>query len=62
MVLALSMFGLFELQLPGFLRRPLSAASGRLAGGKLASVAGMGVLSAIIVSPCVAAPLAGALL
>jgi thiol:disulfide interchange protein DsbD len=61
-VLALSMFGLYELQLPGFLRDPLSAASGRLPGGKLASVAGMGVLSAIIVSPCVAAPLAGALL
>ena len=60
--LALSMFGLYELQLPGFLRQPLAAASGRLAGGKLASVAGMGVLSAIIVSPCVAAPLAGALL
>jgi thiol:disulfide interchange protein DsbD len=61
-VLALSMFGVYELQLPGFLRNPLSAASGRLAGGKLASVAGMGVLSAVIVSPCVAAPLAGALL
>ncbi len=61
-VLALSVFGLYELQLPGFLRQPLAAASGRLAGGKLASVAGMGVLSAIIVSPCVAAPLAGALL
>jgi thiol:disulfide interchange protein DsbD len=61
-VLALSMFGVYELQLPGFLRDPLSAASGRLPGGKLASVAGMGVLSAIIVSPCVAAPLAGALL
>ena len=61
-VLALSMFGAFELQLPGFLRHPLAAAGGRLAGGKLASVAGMGVLSAIIVSPCVAAPLAGALL
>jgi thiol:disulfide interchange protein DsbD len=53
-VLALSMFGVYELQLPGFLRQPLSAAGGRLAGGKLASVAGMGVLSAIIVSPCVA--------
>ncbi len=61
-VLALSMFGIYELQLPGFLRHPLSTASQRLAGGKLASVAGMGVLSAIIVSPCVAAPLAGALL
>ena len=61
-VLALSMFGVYELQLPGFLRDPLSTAGGRLAGGKLASVAGMGVLSAVIVSPCVAAPLAGALL
>ena len=61
-LLALSMFGLYELQLPGFLRQPLSAAHHRLRGGKLASVAGMGVLSAIIVSPCVAAPLAGALL
>jgi len=61
-LLALSMFGLYELQLPGFLRQPLSAAHHRLAGGRLATVAGMGVLSAIIVSPCVAAPLAGALL
>jgi thiol:disulfide interchange protein DsbD len=61
-LLALSMFGLYELQLPGFLRQPLSAAHHRLRGGRLASVAGMGVLSAIIVSPCVAAPLAAALL
>ena len=60
--LALSMFGVYDLQLPGFLHHRLSSAHGRLAGGKLASVAGMGVLSAIIVSPCVAAPLAGALL
>ena len=61
-ILALSMFGFYELRLPGFLRNPLSMASGRLAGGKLASVAGMGMFSAVIVSPCVAAPLAGALL
>jgi thiol:disulfide interchange protein DsbD len=61
-LLALSMFGFYELQLPGLLRHPLSAAHHRLRGGKLASVAGMGMLSAIIVSPCVAAPLAGALL
>ena len=61
-VLAGSMFGLYELQLPGFLRHPLSARHHRLRGGRLASVAAMGVLSAIIVSPCVAAPLAGALL
>jgi len=40
----------------------LAAAQGKLRGGRVASVAGMGVLSAVIVSPCVAAPLAGALL
>jgi thiol:disulfide interchange protein DsbD len=60
--LALSMFGLYELQLPGFLHHRLHAAHGRLRGGRVASVAAMGALSAIIVSPCVAAPLAGALL
>ncbi len=60
--LAGSMFGFYELQLPGFLRHPLSAAHQRLEGGKLVSVALMGALSAVIVSPCVAAPLAGALL
>jgi len=60
--LALSMFGFYELQLPGFLHHRLHAAHGRLRGGRVASVAAMGALSAIIVSPCVAAPLAGALL
>ncbi len=60
--LALSMFGLYELQLPGFLRHRLHATHGRLEGGRVASVAAMGALSAVIVSPCVAAPLAGALL
>ena len=54
-VLAGSMFGFYELQLPGFLRHPLSAHHQRLQGGKVVSVAAMGVLSAIIVSPCVAA-------
>ena len=60
--LALSMFGLYELRLPGFIHRRLDGAHRRLRGGQIASVAGMGVLSAVIVSPCVAAPLAGALL
>ena len=60
--LAGSMFGFYKLQLPGFLRHPLSAAHQRLQGGKLFSVALMGAFSAVIVSPCVAAPLAGALL
>jgi thiol:disulfide interchange protein DsbD len=61
-VLAFSMFGFYELQLPGFLHRRLHGAHQRLRGGRIASVAAMGVLSAVIVSPCVAAPLAGALL
>ena len=60
--LALSMFGLYELRLPGFLHQRLDEAQRRLPGGRVASVAGMGALSAVIVSPCVAAPLAGALL
>ena len=61
-LLALSMFGLYELRLPGFLHQRLDSAQRRLRGGQIASVAAMGLLSAVIVSPCVAAPLAGALL
>jgi len=61
-LLALSMFGLYELKLPGFLHHKLDDAQRRLPGGRVVSVAGMGALSAVIVSPCVAAPLAGALL
>lgn len=60
--LALSMFGFYELQLPSSLQSKLAGASGRLHGGHYAGVFGMGVLSALIVGPCVAAPLAGALL
>ena len=45
-----------------FLHHRLSAAHHKLEGGQVASVAVMGVLSAVVVSPCVAAPLAGALL
>ena len=60
--LALSMFGLYELQLPGFLHQRLHASQERLRGGRIASVAAMGVFSAVIVSPCVSAPLAGTLL
>jgi thiol:disulfide interchange protein DsbD len=60
--LALSMFGFHDLQLPAFVHQHVSRAHQRLRGGRIASVAAMGVLSAVIVSPCVAAPLAGALL
>jgi len=61
-VLALSMFGVYDLRLPVFLEQRLYASQERLRGGRIASVAAMGVFSAIIVSPCVSAPLAGTLL
>jgi thiol:disulfide interchange protein DsbD len=61
-LLALSMFGLYDLRLPDALQQRLHASHGRLRGGRLAPVAVMGMLSAVIVSPCVSAPLAGALL
>jgi len=61
-LLALAMFGLYELQLPTALQSKLSDTSNRLHGGHLGGVFVMGALSAIIMGPCVAAPLAGALL
>jgi thiol:disulfide interchange protein DsbD len=61
-VLSLSMFGFYELQLPTALQSKLSTTSNRLHGGHLGGVFVMGALSAIIMGPCVAAPLAGALL
>jgi len=61
-VLALAMFGFYELQLPVSLQSKLSSASNRLSGGHGIGVFVMGVLSALILGPCVAAPLAGALL
>ena len=60
-VLSLSMFGLYELQLPSALTGRLSNVSQRLPAGRFAGVFAMGGVSALIVSPCVAAPLAGAL-
>ena len=60
--LALSMFGFFELQLPGRLQTRLTQASNEQAGGSLTGVAVMGFLSALIVGPCVAPPLAAALI
>ncbi|TMH17193.1 MAG: protein-disulfide reductase DsbD [Betaproteobacteria bacterium] len=60
--LALSMFGFYELQLPSSWQARLTEASNRLRGGHWGAVVLMGALSAAIVSPCVAAPLAGALL
>ncbi|MCB1951480.1 MAG: protein-disulfide reductase DsbD [Zoogloeaceae bacterium] len=61
-VLSLSMFGFYELQLPTALQSRLSNTASHEKGGSLGGVVIMGVLSALIVGPCVAAPLAGALL
>lgn len=60
-LLSLSMFGLFELQVPASVQARLAAISNRLPGGKAVGVFLMGVISAVIVGPCVAAPLAAAL-
>lgn len=60
-VLALSMFGFYEIQLPAFLRDRLADAQQKQTGGTLGGVYAMGFLSALVVSPCVSAPLAGAL-
>ena len=61
-LLSLSMFGFYELQLPSSWQSKLSETSNRLHGGHLSGVFVMGALSAVIMGPCVAAPLAGALL
>lgn len=60
--LALSMFGMYELRLPSSIENRLSGVAGRSKAGRVTGVFLMGVFSAVIVGPCVAAPLAGALL
>jgi thiol:disulfide interchange protein DsbD len=61
-LLAFSMFGFYELQLPSSWQTKLSKLSNKQKGGSYAGVAVMGLLSALIVGPCVAPPLAGALI
>lgn len=61
-ILAASMFGLFKLEMPSFVQNKLTDISNRQQGGSLSGVAVMGVLSALIVGPCVTAPLVGALI
>lgn len=61
-LLALSMFGFYELQLPSSLQSKITVLSNKQKGGTLTGVAIMGFLSALIVGPCVAPPLAGALI
>lgn len=60
-ILSLSMFGLYELQLPSGIRNRLNDLNQKQKGGNLPGVFVMGALSALVVSPCVSAPLAGAL-
>ena len=61
-VLSLSMFGFYELQLPQSWQNSLHSLGDKVGGGKHLSVVVMGSLSSLIVSPCVSAPLAGALI
>ncbi|BBA34393.1 thiol:disulfide interchange protein DsbD [Methylocaldum marinum] len=61
-LLALSMFGVYTLQMPEFIQARVVSISNQQRGGTLTGAAIMGALSALIVGPCVAAPLAGALI
>lgn len=61
-VLALAMFDAFTFQMPSGIQARLSERSSRVPGGRYTGALVMGALSALIVGPCVAAPLAGALL
>ncbi|MGV8864537.1 MAG: protein-disulfide reductase DsbD [Pseudomonas sp.] len=61
-VLALPMFGFFELQLPAFVRDRLENAGRQRSGGSLVGAGVLGALSGLMVGPCMTAPLAGALL
>jgi thiol:disulfide interchange protein DsbD len=61
-VLAMAMFGFYELQLPAIVRDRLHLASREQQGGTIVGAAAMGILSAVLVGPCMTAPLAGALL
>lgn len=61
-LMSLSMFDVYQLQMPSFIQDRLNASSMKIKGGKLISVYFMGFLSALMVGPCVAGPLAGALI
>ena len=61
-VLSLSMFGFYELQMPTSIQQRLTQWSNKQGGGQVSSVAAMGFISTLIVGPCITAPLAGALI
>ncbi len=60
-LLALSMFGFYEIQMPSFIQSKATVASNRLSGGRVLSVFVMGALSAVIIGPCAAPPVFAAL-
>lgn len=60
-VLALSMFGLFELKMPQAWQDSIGQAQSQLKGGQLLNVLLLGAMSTLVVSPCLSAPLAGAM-
>ncbi|MFZ2172202.1 MAG: protein-disulfide reductase DsbD [Methylococcaceae bacterium] len=61
-LLALSMFGSFRLQMPSFIQTKVAAFSSRQKGGSLLGAVAMGMFSALAIGPCVTAPLTGALI
>jgi thiol:disulfide interchange protein DsbD len=61
-LLGLAMFGLYELQMPSFIQSRIDMWVRRVRGGTLLGTVAMGLLSALIIGPCVAAPLVGALI
>jgi len=61
-LLSLAMFGFYELQMPGFIQNRLTEVSNKQKSGSLSGALIMGLLSAVIVGPCVAAPMFGVLL
>lgn len=62
LILALSLFGLFELRVPYWWQNRMTHLSNRQRGGNYAGVFAMGIISTLIISPCVTAPLVGVLL
>ncbi len=61
-LLSLAMFGFYELQMPSGIQNKLASISNSQSGGSMINAAVMGLLSALIVGPCVTAPLIGALI
>ena len=61
-LLSFAMFGFYELQMPGFIQNRLTAFSNKQKSGSMSGAFIMGLLSAVIVGPCVAAPMFGVLL